>query len=191
MFTVTDLKQYCYCPRILYYHHCLPAIRPVTHKMKAALSAHEDEAAREVRRSLRPYGLQTAERHFDVWLESKCLGIRGVIDLVLAEPDGAAGHAWPVDFKLSQQTGSHWKTQLAIYALLLEEQWGVKSDRGHLYFIPLRRAEVVKLTPRLKQAARAALAQMSRIARDEWMPEPPQDRAKCRDCEFRRFCNDV
>ena len=191
MFTATDLKQYLYCPRILYYHHCLPAIRPITHKMEAGIRAHDAEATREARRSLRPYGLHAAERHFDVWLESERWGIRGQVDLVLASPDGDETRAWPVEFKLARQVGAHWKSQLAIYALLLEEQWGITADRGYIYLIPSRRAETISLTPALKRRAEAALAQMARIVRDEWMPEPPTSRAKCRDCEFRRFCNDV
>ncbi len=32
--TVTDLKQYCYCPRILFYMRCLPGVRPLTVKME-------------------------------------------------------------------------------------------------------------------------------------------------------------
>ena len=57
MFTVTDLKQYTYCPRIVYYHHCLPAVRPVTYKTEAGVEAGSAEETRELRRSLRPYGL--------------------------------------------------------------------------------------------------------------------------------------
>ncbi|MBA3534903.1 MAG: CRISPR-associated protein Cas4 [Ardenticatenales bacterium] len=191
MFTATDLKQYLYCARILYYHHCLPAIRPVTHKMEAGIRAHEDESTREARRSLRPYNLKTAERHFDVWVESERLGLRGQVDLVLAEPDGLVGQAWVVEFKLASRLGDHWKLQLAAYAMLLEEQWQIKVERGFVYLIPLRRAEPLDLTTRLKRQVEAALAQMSRIAQEEWMPEPPKVQAKCRDCEFRRFCNDV
>lgn len=191
MFTATDLKQYLYCPRILYYHHCLPRIRPTTDKMAAGITAHDSEAAREARRSLRPYGLREAERHFDVLVESERLGLRGRVDLVLASPEGARGQAWPVEFKLATRSGEHWKLQLAAYALLLEEQWGVKAERGYLYLIPTGQAEAIPLTVRLKRRAEEALAQMRRIADDETMPEPPKVRAKCHNCEFRRFCNDV
>ena len=52
-FRVTDLKQWVYCPRILYYHHCLPDVRPVTYKMKAGVEAGRAEEGREERRSLR------------------------------------------------------------------------------------------------------------------------------------------
>ena len=59
---VSDLRQYSYCPRIIYYRYCLPQIRPITYKMTAGQAAQESEEQREQRRSLRAYGLQSGER---------------------------------------------------------------------------------------------------------------------------------
>ncbi len=191
MFTATDLKQYLYCPRILYYHHCLPHIRPITYKMEAGIMAHESENVREARRSLRPYGLKEAERLFDIWVESKSLNLCGRIDLVLKAPNGDTDHACPVEFKMSHRTGNHWKIQLAAYGLLLEENWKTKVKQGYIYLIPERRAEPIKLTTRLKKRVEQALAQMTQISYKESWPAPPKQRGKCRNCEFRRFCNDV
>ena len=191
IFTVTDLKQMLYCPRILYYNQCLPRLVPRTDKMDAGRDLHRSEEGKEARRSFSPYGLTSASRHFDVWLSSEKLGLSGRVDLVLEAPDGAIGQAWIVDYKLSKQVAQNWKLQLAAYALLLEEQWEVKVNQGFVYLIPLRRAEPISLTTRLKHRAEATLAQMQQIEYLEWMPEPPKSRAKCRDCEFRRFCNDV
>ena len=59
---VTDLKQYVYCPRILYYHTCLPRVRPTTYKMEASIEAHALEPDRERRRSLRAWVLPLLPR---------------------------------------------------------------------------------------------------------------------------------
>src|SRR5690242_657409 len=102
---VTDLKQWRYCPRIVWYHHCLPQIRPVTSLMRQGIEAHQDEAAREERRSLRAYGLTVGERAFDLRLLSAHLGLRGRLDLAIATPDrvtpGATGMV--VEYKYSEQ----------------------------------------------------------------------------------------
>ena len=90
VFTVTDLKQYAYCPRIVFYTYCLPLIRPTTGKMEDGRLAHEEARERERRRTLRIYGLEKARRHFDVWVASEELGLRGRIDLVLeVAPDSS------------------------------------------------------------------------------------------------------
>lgn len=194
MFTVTDLKQYTYCPRIVYYHHCLPAIRPVTYKMEAGIEAGATEEMRELRRSLRPYHLRQGERHLDVWLTSEAWGLRGRADLVIDTDDNPSGvrELIPVDFKLSPgRLGTNIRLQLVAYGALLEETWGAPSHRGFVYFIPRRRAVEVPFTPELRARFEASLAVMRDVVERERMPPPTRSRARCDVCEFRRFCNDV
>ena len=90
---VTDLKQYDYCPRIVYYAYCLPAVRPLTYKMEAGLAAQDQTEALEERRSLRAYGVTQGERHFNVTVTSPHLGYTGQIDMVIDTSEGAPG-AW-------------------------------------------------------------------------------------------------
>jgi CRISPR-associated exonuclease Cas4 len=194
MFTVTDLKQYTYCPRIVYYHHCLPAIRPVTYKMEAGVEAGAAEEMRELRRSLRPYGLRRGERHLDVELTSAGWGLRGRADLVIDTDDNPSGtrELIPVDFKLSPgRLGANIRLQLLAYGVVLEETWGVPSRRGFIYFIPRRRAVEVPFTSELRTRFETSLAAMRDIVERERMPPPTRSRARCEVCEFRRFCNDV
>jgi CRISPR-associated exonuclease Cas4 len=188
---VTDLKQWVYCARILYYHTCLPRVRPVTFKMAASIEVHAEVPEQERRRSLRAYGLAQGVRHFNVSLVSERLGMRGEVDLVIeAEGEGRA-EAIPVDYKLSKKVADHFRLQLAAYAVMLEDAWGVAVRRGFLYLLPLRAAKEVRITPRLRTQLDDALAAMNATLLREWMPPPTRQRAKCVGCEFRRFCNDV
>jgi CRISPR-associated exonuclease Cas4 len=187
-FVVTDLKQYAYCPRIVYYHACLPHVRPTTYKMQAGVEAHADERAREQRRSLRAYGLPEGERHFAVQLASEALDLRGRVDLVILTADEAI----PVEYKDStRRVGHHLKLQLTAYGLMIEDKWNTPVHRGFLYSIPNRRASEVRLGGRLRAEVQKAVAEMQRIADGERMPDPPKRKAQCVTCEFRRFCNDV
>ena len=194
LFRVVDLKQYVYCPRLIYYHHCLPQVRPVTYKMEAGIAAQDEEEVRAARRSLRIYGLQRGEVETNVRLESDTLGLRGQVDLVIKTDDNPLGETEliPVDYKLSQgKLGPHFKLQLVAYGLLLEEVYELPVKRGFLYAIPKRRAVEVSFTPTLRTKLKQAVLEMQEIARKEWVPPPPRQRAKCEVCEFRRFCNDV
>ena len=194
MFTVTDLKQYAYCPRIVYYHHCLPDVRPITYKMEAGREAGTSEEMRELRRSLRPYGLRRGTRHLDVWLSSERWKLRGRADLVIDTDDNPTGEREliPVDFKLSPgRMGANLRLQILAYGIMLEETWEVTSRRGFVYFIPRRRAVEVPFTPELRARFEASLTVMRDIVERERMPPPTRSRARCQACEFRRFCNDV
>ena len=187
---VTDLKQYDYCPRIPYYRYCLPRIRPVTYSMQAGIRTHEEETAREERRSLRAYGVSDGERFFDVLLRSESLGFIARIDLAIRRE--TVPEAIVVDYKLSREpAGSHFRLQLAAYALLLEEAWQVPVRRGFLYHIPQRQAEEIPITPALRAKVLRVRAAILESVTRETMPPPPRNRAKCVSCEFRRFCNDA
>ncbi|PIU91716.1 MAG: CRISPR-associated protein Cas4 [Anaerolineae bacterium CG17_big_fil_post_rev_8_21_14_2_50_57_27] len=190
-FRVTDLKQWVYCPRILYYVMCLPDVRPVTYKMKAGVEAGREEEGREARRSLHAYNLTEGRREFNVPLVSSRLGLRGVVDMVIWLDEPAPGEVMPVDYKLSEIVGEHFRLQLAAYGLMLEEMSGAVAKRGFLYSIPRRRAEAVLLNERLRDKLLTSLDAMHRMLRYETMPAPTPQRNKCLACEFRRFCNDI
>ncbi len=114
--------------------------------MEEGIRSHEEEDAREERRSLRHYGVTEGERFFHLSLLSPSLGLTGRIDLVIAAPSKAApdAEAIVVEYKLSEKkAGPHFALQLAAYALLIEEAWHIPVRKGFLYSIPLRRAEPV------------------------------------------------
>lgn len=185
---ISDLRQYTYCPRIIYYRYCVPQIRPVTYKMTAGKEAQESEEQREQRRSLRAYGLQDGERYFGLDVESQRFDLHGRVDLAIKRQDEAIA----IEYKDSPgRTGQHITLQLTAYGMLLEELWGLPARRGFIYFIPARRAREVLLTADLRGQVETTLQAIMTIITTEAMPEPPVQRARCEICEFRRFCNDV
>lgn len=194
LFDVTDVKQYACCPRLVYYHACLPDVRPLTYTMQVGIQSHQQEEDREGRRSLHNYGLEQGERLFHYAITSEKLGLKGLIDLVILSPSLEAKEKViiPVEYKYSEQkVGLHFKVQLAAYALLLEEVFQMPVLRAFLYAIPRRKAEEVPITPALRKKVMMILQQMRHMLLSEQMPEPTKEYRRCPTCEFRRFCNDV
>lgn len=190
---VTDLKQYRYCPRIVFYRYCLPRVRPITYKMSEGIRAHEEEATREERRTLHLYGLPEGERIPHVRLTSSKLGLNGQLDLVITLPNRAAvREAIPVEYKWATRApGSHFRLQIAAYALLLEECWGVHVRRGFIYQPPTRVVTEVLISPALRRQVIEVVGKIRTAIAREIMPPPPRTTSPCANCEFRRFCNDV
>lgn len=193
-FRVSDLKQYFFCPRIVYYHLCLPSVRPMTFKMRDGAEQGQAERQREERRSLRRYGLRRGECFFDLWLRSERLGLHGRLDMAIRTDDNEAGEveAIAVDYKATLgRTMGHFAMQVVAYGMLLEEEWGIPARRAFVYLIPARRARQVLITKEVRGRVVAAVAEMKDIVLRERMPGAPRGRARCTVCEFRRFCNDV
>jgi CRISPR-associated exonuclease Cas4 len=189
---VTDLKQYAYCPRVFYYNRCLPDVRPTTYKMEAGIEAGQEEKERARRRTLHAYHLDGigGQRHFDVPATSEALGLTGIVDEVV-EVAAPEAELIPVDYKLARQASYHFKLQLAAYAILLEDTYHLPVRRGFIYLIPLRRAEEVPVTGRLRRKLATLLDEMRLIVQTERMPPQNEWPSRCANCEFRRFCNDV
>lgn len=189
---VTDLKQYAYCPRIVYYEHCLPGLRPVTFKMRHGIEAQDRIEELEKRRSLREYGLEEGVRHFNIALTSQRLGCTAQIDLVVEYGAGQSRTLLPVDFKMSRhEPGRHFMLQLACYGMMLEEAWQASAPVGVIYLIPPKRAVRVAMDNRLRRDAERMIASIRTMVVHEQMPPPTAQRGRCVDCEFRRFCNDT
>ena len=194
---VTDLKQYEYCPRIVYYQYCLPGVRPTTYKMEAGIGAQEKTEQLEKRRTLQEYGVEQGTRHFNVSVTSERLRCTGQIDLVVELADDGVQEdgrrrVLPVDFKLSRrEPGQNFRVQLACYAMMLEENWQASAPVGVIYLIPVREAIRVALDSKLRRTAERHLRALRAMIEGERIPEATRQRGRCMDCEFRRFCNDV
>lgn len=191
---VTDLKQYVSCPRIVFYRYCFPQIRPMTFLMEEGIRRHQEEDEREGRRSLRNYGLVEGERVAHLVLRSSTYGLSGRLDLAIATPSRYASDARGivVEYKYSEQkAGAHFKLQLAAYALLLEEAWNIPVACGYVYSIPLKKAELIPITPHLRKKVIQTVEHITRFIDGEMMPDLPSSQRRCVTCEFRRFCNDV
>lgn len=185
---VSDLKQWFYCRRVVYWTYCLPRARPTTPKMKIGAAKHEVWSVLERRRKLRAYGLGAGERYFHVPLFAESLGLRGVLDLLIV----AEGRYYLVEFKdTTQPLRQNAKLQVAAYALLVEEVYRVTVSGAFVYRIPLGRVDEVTVTPALRAHVRAALGEIRAMLSEERMPPPTPQRGRCVDCEFRRFCGDV
>jgi CRISPR-associated exonuclease Cas4 len=188
---VTDLKQWIYCRRILYYLTCLPDVRPTTYLMEVGRQEGELEESRELRRAFSRYGLENGRKEFRLHLSSARLGLRGVVDMVIWLDEEQPPEVIPVDFKFSRTVGAHVQLQLAAYALLLEEASGRPARRGFIYQIPLRKAVEVSFSAALRRKLEKTLHEMRQVMQGEQLPPPARKYAQCVVCEFRRFCNDV
>jgi CRISPR-associated exonuclease Cas4 len=186
--TVSDIKQYLYCPRVVYFTYNLPVRRPITYKMEEGKREHEHAEELEERRTLRAYGLSQGERLFNLDLYSHRLGLSGRLDMAIL----TSWEAIPVDFKNTQEGPAlNHKYQLAAYGLLLEEHLARPVRRGFIYLLPIKEARQVPLTPDTRIFVKELLERIRSLIVGEALPQPTRRRARCLDCEFRNFCNEV
>lgn len=188
MIAVTELKQWVYCARIVYYHQVMPGVGKATYKMKEALVAQDLVESLEMRRSLREYGLESAQREFGRWLADEKIGLSGKIDLLLKGPEVSA----VVDFKLtSSEPSENHRMQLAGYAVLVEEVMRVPVRLGFIYRIPDNRVFAFEITEARKDTVHEAVRDIERLRARQEFPAATSLRGRCVECEYSNFCGDV
>ncbi|MEW6233450.1 MAG: CRISPR-associated protein Cas4 [Chloroflexota bacterium] len=181
------MKQFVYCPRVVYFSYCVPLKRPTTYKMEEGRLEHGRTEELEHRRTLSSYGLRQGVRHFGVYLVSQRWGLSGLLDMVVETEHEVI----PVEYKNSTgKIGLNHKYQLAAYALLTEERWGKPVRRGFVYFIPAKKSQEVPITPNMRRFVRNTLVEIRSMVERELMPMPTRHKERCRDCEFGNFCRD-
>lgn len=190
LYTVSALRAFVTCPRLFYYHACLPRIRPRTFMLELGAQADSVESRRALREALEELNLPEGERHYDVPLVAPQLGLSGRLDVLIVR--GSPPNALiPLDYKFAEQATLPLKLCLTAYAMLLEEARQLPVPYGYIYLIQARKLARVTFTERLREAVRAALPQMDYIARTQHVPDLPEDTRQCAFCAYRRFCNDI
>jgi CRISPR-associated exonuclease Cas4 len=185
---VVELRQWTYCPRVVYYHLAMAGAGRQTYKMREGLRAQELVESLEMRRTLREYGMADAERQFGVWLSDERSGLTGKLDLLLKGAETAA----VVDFKLtSGEVGENQRMQLAGYAVLVESAIGLRVPVTFLYRIPDNKVFPVLVTDEMRGRVASIQAEVRGMLRAEQLPVATAVRARCAECEYANYCGDV
>ena len=190
MLRLTDLKNWAYCRRVVFYHRVMPEAAPMTGKMRSGLKAQDMVEKLELRRTLERYGFEGARKVFGSWLTNEELGLSGRVDLALIREE--TGEAAVVDYKLtSGEPGDNHRMQLHGYAMLVEAEHGVTVSRAFLYRIPDERVFVIPIEDAWRARVREAVMGIREMVREQVLPEATAVRGRCEDCEFANYCGDV
>jgi len=190
--TVTDIKHYVYCPRIVYFERVLHARPQLGSQQEWGREEHEEYVRKEVRRRGAVFyspEFAEAEKLLFLPLSSGRLGLRGVADCIIR----TRRECIPVDYKnMASDKGRLWmdhKYQLAAYALLIEDDLQARVRRGFVNYIPERLVVPLEITGTMKSHVKRVLGHIKRIIRDEELPPVRVAHTKCTGgCGYKWLC---
>lgn len=186
MINTFDLKNYTYCPRIIYWYYCAPVKFHKPYKMEWGAQMHEEERHKEIRRKLERYELASAELNFEYKLSND--SITGKVDLLLISDQQYI----PVEYKFTRACKmlAH-KVQLYAYAWLIEQTFNTTVESGFLYYPRLKELEKVEIKPSHYRKVCDIIKGIQQIVRESSLPDVEFNENKCNSCEFQLFCNDT
>ncbi len=136
--TPSEVIEYLYCPRFIYFMNCLsiPQHEEQRYKVLAGREIHEKKA--KINKDYLRKKLNCNKREINVYLASDKYHLKGVIDEVLFLEDGTAA---PLDYKFAEYKErlfhTH-KVQSILYAILIKENYQIEVNRGYIWLLQKR-----------------------------------------------------
>jgi len=191
--SVTDVKHYIYCPRLVYFDRVLHATPVFGSQQEDSKMLHEDYVKKELRRKDAVFYSSEfvgAEKLLFTSLSSSVLGLQGNVDCIIKT---ASGEYVPVDYKnMASDRGKVWmdhKYQLVAYGLLVEDHFGVVVRRGFVSYIPEALILQFEVTPTMKSYVKRVLGHIKRIIKEEELPPIRVAKQKCTGgCGHKQTC---
>lgn len=190
--TVSEVKQYAYCPRIVYYSSVLKADVKLSSQQWEGRVTHDEIHKKDKRRVSSILNVKEflgARKLFGVSLESKPLMLKGTLDCLIIKDNEYV----PIDYKAMRSDKKKvWfdhKIQLAAYSLLVEEEFSTIVKRGFVYYEPEDLALKVTITPSLRRLTRMVIEEVIKIKEEEYMPKKTSNLRKCKGgCGYLWIC---
>ena len=180
------IRQWCYCPRVVYYMELndIAIHRPAW--VKQGESFHEKEQELWKRRNLSRFNLDKGKIYSNLLLKSEKLPFHGIVDMAIETLDAV----YAVEFKLSTKIAKRKDyLQLTAYAMLLEEKFskpcpfGFLTGKDNILY-------KIKMDKQKRQEVLEIVTQINAMINKGAKPDSSATAVQCCACEYINFCND-
>jgi CRISPR-associated exonuclease Cas4 len=188
MVRISDLRQWTYCPRVIWWTQVCPVGRYVSFKMKKGREKELRLQKLQRRRTLKSFGIKLGEVQSNVVLTSHRLGLTGKLDMLVVQGENRI----PAEIKFTQgEARLNHRLQLAGYALLIEEVFGISVPHGFVIRLPDDEVDTIEIASSLRELAIQTIRAIRATISSERMPGANPVLGRCVDCEFVNFCQDI
>lgn len=186
--TPSDIIEFLYCKRFIYYMKCLGIRQNEDKRYKVQLGRNLHEGKEDTNRNYLRKKIGSIRKLIEVPLVSEKRMIKGKVDEVNFFEDGSAA---PLDYKFAVYkdiTFKTYKTQMILYSIMIEEMYDISVNRGYLvYCRGGNELMEVPINPEMKEDALKTLEEYKKVLTG-YFPSATRDKAKCIDCCYRNIC---
>jgi len=187
--SVSDALEYLFCPRFIFFMHCLGIAQREERRYKVLKGRELHEAREKTNRDYVRKRLNCVRKEISVYLTSQKYHFKGEVDEVLFLEDGTAA---PMDYKYAEFKDTIYRThkfQAVLYGLLIMEHFGVEVKRGFVCYTRSNN-QVVEIEFRQKDFDKAIqmVHEILMIIQRGYYPDGTKQKARCVDCTYRNIC---
>ena len=184
----TDLMNYCYCPRIIYFVHVMKIPQATTRKEYKGREKDLEFMAKSKRTKV-VKDAPPLPKLFQVHMQSDELEMKTIADSIMINE--AKKEAYPIQAKYAFAPREIYKTQklqLAMEAMLIEDKFKHKVPFGYIKFMRSNELIKVSINTELKDDVIQCFQNIKEITRTERMPKGTEYKKRCADCCYKNIC---
>jgi len=187
--TISDVLEYLFCPRFIYYMHCLdiPQHEEKRFKVLKGREVHVEKLITNPDYLRKKLGV--LKKEMNVFIASKENHIKGIVDEVLFLDDGSAA---PFEYKYAEFKNTIFQThkyQLVLHALMIQENYNKDVNRGYIcYTRSNHHIEEVPFSEQDFQRGKEIVQEILEIIEKGYYPDRTKYKNKCIDCCYSTMC---
>lgn len=187
--TISDVLEYLFCPRFIYYMHCLdiPQHEEKRFKVLKGREVHEEKLITNPDYLRKKLGV--IKKEMNVFIASKQNHIKGIVDEVLFLDDGTAA---PFEYKFAEFKDTIYQTykyQLVLHAIMIRENYHVDVKRGFICFTRSNNhIETIEFTEEDFKRGLEIVNEVLEIIDKGFYPNKGKYKNKCIDCCYATIC---
>lgn len=186
--TPSEIIEFMYCQRFTYFMNCLDIKQNEDKRYKVikGRNVHEDKSTENM--SYVRKRIEGAAKYINVYMVSKNLGLKGIVDEIYELKDGTFA---PLDYKYAvyeEKEFLTYKTQIALYSLLIEDVYKYTVNR--MFLVYCRSSNLLKeleFGDKEREEAMKSVGDYKKVLRG-YYPKATRYKARCIDCCYRNIC---
>jgi CRISPR-associated exonuclease Cas4 len=187
--TISDVLEYLFCPRFIYFMYCLDIPQHEEKRFKVLKGREIHEVRRKTNTQYLRKRLGCIRKETSVYMSSPENHIRGIVDEVLFLEDGTAA---PFEYKFAEYKGrvfSTYRTQLTFHGLMIKENYNIDVERGFICYTRSNNLiKELRFKPKDFEEAKGTVRNILDIIQRGYFPEKTKYKNKCIDCCYRNIC---
>ena len=187
--TISDVLEYLFCPRFIYFMHCLaiPQHQGSRFKVIKGREVHDEKRITNTEYLRKKLGV--VRKEINVFIASKNHNIKGIVDEVLFLEDGTAA---PFEYKYAEFKDAIFQTykfQLVLHAMMIKENYKIDVKKGFICFTRSNNhIEEIIFTEKDFKKGLEIIDEILGIINKGFYPGKSKYKNKCIDCCYSNIC---
>ncbi len=187
--TPSEIIEYLFCPRFIYFIHCLNIPQHEEQRFKVLLGRELHEKKAKSNKDYLRKKIGCLKRENLVYLVSERYHLKGEVDEVLLLEDNTRA---PLDYKFTEYKGRLYRThkiQSILYALLIMDNYACKVKKGFLCYVRSKTLlKEIIFQDRDFEIINDIIKAMIFIIQNGYFPNATPYKVRCIDCCYKNIC---